>query len=301
MKAQTVVTIFVLVGAVGAAPASAQQPQGTIAYAVGAAPGGLYAATLGGAAVAQPLAPSQPVADPAWSPDGSRVAYVWQAPNGSSEIRATAATGGAATTIVRNGTDPAWSPEGTRIAYIATKSGNALRTVAAAGGNATTVVRPRTPRNSAITSVAWLSDARLAYTLVRWTGRGLASVTSLRTVAAAGGPSRTIALTPPAGLVLTGDSLSVAPSGESLAVTLAPRGSTSGPPTLAVVPTSGGAPTATIPSTMSGSFSPDGTQLCAVQGDFPVFSTLSIVPATGGAPVPTGITAANCAWRPAGM
>ena len=89
-------------------------------------------------------------------------------------------------------------------------------------------------------------------------------------------------------------------SGQSLAVTLAPRRSSSGPPTLAVVPASGGAPTATFPNTMSASFSPDGTQLCAVQGDDPVFSTLGIVPVTGGPAVPTGITAAFCAWRPAG-
>jgi dipeptidyl aminopeptidase/acylaminoacyl peptidase len=302
MGTRTAAAVLAITAGAVAAPAAAtaQQPTAMIAYTVGAAPGGLYTTALGGAA--QPLAAGQTVGDPVWSPDGSRIAYVWQSPSrGKLQVRTVAAAGGASNTVVRNAEDPAWSPDGSRIAYISTGPRNGLRVVPAAGGTATTIAAPRHPRSSTISQITWLPNDRLAYTFVRWTGTGLASVTSLRTVSRTGGPSRTIQLKLPAGMALTGDSLSVSPSGHTLAVTIARRDSVTGPRSLALVPASGGAPTAIIPNTMSGSFSPDGTMLCAVQGNYPVFSTLTIVSVSNASVMTPGITAANCAWRPSGM
>jgi hypothetical protein len=285
-----------ITAAVGAASAAAQTPAGTIAFAAGAAPGGLYSSVLGG--VPQALADG-PIADLAWAPDGSRLAYVWQAAHGTSVLRTIAAAGGPAQTLKRNAQHPAWSPDGSRIAYISGAPRNSLRMVPAAGGRARSIVTPKHQRNTEVGSVAWLPDGRLAYTVIHWTG-GLASTTQLRTIDPSGGPSSGVAVDLPDGLALTGDTLEASPSGQALAVTVTPRTGVGGPYSLALVPSGGGAATTVIPNTFSGSFAPDGQALCAVQGNYPVFSTLAILSTNGATLSTPGIAAADCAWRPQG-
>jgi len=78
--------------AAGAAPALAQQPAGTIAYSVDAAPGSLSTLTFG--ATPAPLVTGQ-AGNPAWSPDGARLAFAAPGPSGRSQlVRTIAATGG---------------------------------------------------------------------------------------------------------------------------------------------------------------------------------------------------------------
>jgi Tol biopolymer transport system component len=67
---------------------------------------------------------------PAWSPDGSRIAYAIGSsqaePAGSGEIVTSSVSGTGPTRIVARrpgATDPAWSPEGDRIAFVADSAG----------------------------------------------------------------------------------------------------------------------------------------------------------------------------------
>lgn len=287
-------SLVTVAAAAGAAPAAAQGPTGTIAFTAGAAPGGLYSTTLGG--TPQVLADGQ-IAGLAWAPDGSRLAYVWQAPHGTPVLRTMPAGGGTAQTVRRDAQDPAWSPDGSRIAFISSAPRNALRIVAATGGRARSVVTPKDQRNTEIGSVAWLPSGRLAYTVIHWTG-GLSSTTQLRTINPAGGPSKPVSLNLPDGLALTGNGIEASPSGQTLAVTVAPPKGLGAPTSLALVPTAGGTATTVIPNTFSASFSPDGQSLCAIQGNYPVFSTLAILSIDGTTLSTPGIPAANCAWQP---
>jgi dipeptidyl aminopeptidase/acylaminoacyl peptidase len=259
MRALLAASIVMIAAAIGVAPAAAQGPTGTIAFTPGAAPGGLYSTVLGG--MPQALA-NGPIGDLAWAPDGSRLAYVGELAHGIAVLRTIPAAGGPAQTVQRNAQDPAWSPDGSRIAYVSNAPHNSLRIVPAAGGPARAIVTPKHQRNTEVSSVAWLPSGRLAYTLIRWTG-GVASTTQLRTIDPAGGPSQRVAVDLPDGLVLTGDTLEVSPSGETLAVTVVPPGTPGASYSLALVPTGGGAATTVIPNTFSGSFSPDGRLLAA--------------------------------------
>ena len=212
-------------------------------------------------------------------------------------LRTISAVGGPAQTVQRNAGKPAWSPDGSRIVFISDRRRNSLRIVAATGGRARSIVTPKHQRNTQIGSVAWLPSGRLVYTVIRSTG-GLASTTRLRTIDPAGGPSQAVTVNLPDGLELTADSLEVSPSGDTLAVTVAKSRVLGAPTSLALVPATGGTATTVIPNTFSGSFSPDGQALCAVQGNYPVFSTLAILSADGATLSTPGISAADCAWRP---
>jgi Tol biopolymer transport system component len=62
---------------------------------------------------------------PAFSPDGSRIAFVWGGEDGNSDIYVRPITGGELqriTTDVAEDVSPVWSPDGTRIAFLRTKN-----------------------------------------------------------------------------------------------------------------------------------------------------------------------------------
>jgi Tol biopolymer transport system component len=80
---------------------------------------------------------------PAWSPDGTRIAYAigsWQTePAGSGQIVTSPVSGKGPTRIVarrRGATDPIWSPEGDRIAFVADSAGGTSIFVTDAIGDA---------------------------------------------------------------------------------------------------------------------------------------------------------------------
>src|SRR5216117_1854859 len=61
---------------------------------------------------------------PAWSPDGTRIAFT-SARDGNWEIYVMNADGSNATRLTDNGAQmPAWSPDGTRIAFTSARDGN---------------------------------------------------------------------------------------------------------------------------------------------------------------------------------
>src|SRR4029077_15008132 len=74
-----------------------------------------------GATATQITASEKPVSDPAWSPDGRRLAFVRD-----EEIWVVEADGSRLTRAVARpgrGRDPRWSPEGLRIAFLSRRRG----------------------------------------------------------------------------------------------------------------------------------------------------------------------------------
>ena len=64
---------------------------------------------------------------PAWSPDGTRIAF-YSERDGNSEIYVMKADGGAVTRLTNSKADegyPAWSPDGTRLAFMSRRNGKA--------------------------------------------------------------------------------------------------------------------------------------------------------------------------------
>jgi Tol biopolymer transport system component len=65
-------------------------------------------------------------ADPAWSPDGRKIAFVSDR-DGNSEIYVMNANGSGQRSLTRNpayDADPAWSPDGRKIAFVSNRDGN---------------------------------------------------------------------------------------------------------------------------------------------------------------------------------
>jgi dipeptidyl aminopeptidase/acylaminoacyl peptidase len=89
-------------------------PPGRIAYTL---PTGLWVANPDGSG-RQNVSPLR-VSDPAWAPDGNRIAVSYH-DVAAGGIHVVAAAGGAATRITQqpNDFDPAWSPDGQRIAFV---------------------------------------------------------------------------------------------------------------------------------------------------------------------------------------
>ncbi|MEO9326050.1 hypothetical protein ABFT23_21330 [Nocardioides sp. C4-1] len=105
---------------------------------------------------------------PAWSPDGTRIAFVRRTTLGSSDILTMDADGTGVTTlssVAAENVDPTWSPDGTRIVFASNRTTGRFQlwSVASSGGPATLVVPTAVGGN--VRSPSWSPDgASIAYT-----------------------------------------------------------------------------------------------------------------------------------------
>ncbi len=78
-------------------------------------------------------------ADPAWSPDGTRIAFVSRRNGGVDSIYVMDSDGQNLTQLTKesNDSDPAWSPDGAKIAFTRSKGGRQVWVMDADGGNQT--------------------------------------------------------------------------------------------------------------------------------------------------------------------
>jgi len=112
--------IAALAGSLSADRAAAAFPggNGKIAYNCGAAPGDICVMNEDGSGQTQ-LTSEHVNVEPAWSPDGSRIAFMsWR--DGNEQIYAMDEDGSGQTRLTTDAVDdrsPAWSPDGTRIAF----------------------------------------------------------------------------------------------------------------------------------------------------------------------------------------
>ena len=130
MSASRLLPLLCLVlalGAVSAADATPPGPNGRIAFALDGGGGGdLYSVNPGGSGLTR-LTWSAQAEAPAWSPDGTRIAYesllgghlhIWvMNADGSGQTQLTFSSG------VGEDADPTWSPDGAQIAFGSTRAG----------------------------------------------------------------------------------------------------------------------------------------------------------------------------------
>lgn len=231
-----------------------------------------------------------------FSPDGTRVAYLSGGrllvakADGTSPKRL--ATGIAQGGGLPTGGPPSWSPNAKRIAY---SDGQALWTVSAAGGRPTSVKGSTSGFVDGATHPVWSHNGKTLYYLAIDEGASVEySVIQVYRVPVTGGTSPTSVSAGFAnGLTIKPFSLSISPSGRTLAVTLADG--TAVPATqygVGLVPIGGGMGTV-LPGLTAAAFAPSGTQLCAQTGGDIVVTTLS--GAVTSTPVTT-VGATGCAW-----
>jgi dipeptidyl aminopeptidase/acylaminoacyl peptidase len=171
-------------------------PNGTrIAYStVGQEPGDLHATPTTDQGKIYTIAvgggPPTPIADgtePAWSPDGTRIAYV-----GTDRNIYTIPANGGTPTPVTTGSDhgfaPTWSPDGSKIAFILERpnQGRAISTVPSGGGTPTQINSDPSVNHS---NPSWSPDGSKILYAVTKIGT---FDTKLVTVPANGGPLTTI-------------------------------------------------------------------------------------------------------------
>jgi TolB protein len=120
--------IVLALGVVSVANATTPGPNGRIAFAsnLGNGTSELYSANADGTALRRLTWTSQTEQAPAWSPDGTQIAYE-SSLGGRYHLWVMNADGSAQTQLTSANAedeDPAWSPDGTQIAFGSTRSGN---------------------------------------------------------------------------------------------------------------------------------------------------------------------------------
>jgi Tol biopolymer transport system component/predicted Ser/Thr protein kinase len=154
--------------------------------------------------------------DPAWSPEGTRIAYTSDE-NGNMDIWVQQIAAGQRVNLTKNHTGydgkPCWSPDGEWIAFVSERNGGGIFIMPALGGIPKRVLSlsfaPSLSYIAAIPPVCWSPDgANLAYAVAG----------SLYTIPASGGMPARVPL-PPTGLTVGYSEPAWSPNGERIACT----------------------------------------------------------------------------------
>jgi len=293
--------------ALALAPAAHAQTSGPlIAFTQGnAAPGGVYT-----------VAPSGPPIDfltsgllPSFSPNGQQVATVGL--NGAVFVSSVNGKGGSRRVASQEGIGlnygpVAWSPNGKQLAY--TSDGDIW--VANVNGRSARRVYSQTAWEDEATHPVFSKSAKSIYFIAL--NQGLSTEVPVYDVMSVpvsgkGKPTAIQPAIPPATpyWALTPFSLSLSPSGNTLAVTLAqravpPPGQSAAPYTAFAVglwPASGDGGVTVLPGFSAAAWAPNGSQLCAndSSGNLDVIDLSGNIDST---PVAASSTPAACAWMP---
>ena len=287
-------------------PGSVILPPGPLAFTEGnGAPGGVYSVQLSGADLDYQVGGLLP----SFSPNGKQVATV--SLSGVIYVSNVTGKGGARKVATQAGIGldygpAAWSPNGKQLAYT---SGGDVYVVNATGGKPKRIYSQSTWEDEA-THPVFSKSGRSVYVIAL--NQGLSAEVPLYQVlsvpvSGSGKPTTIQAPIPVATpyWALTPFSLSLSPSGNTLAVTLAERGDGSlqsgpGPYTAFAVglwPVSGGGSVTVLPGFSAAAWAPNGTQLCANDsaGNLDVIDTGGNVVAT---PVQASARPTACTWVP---
>jgi Tol biopolymer transport system component len=237
---------------------------------------------------------------PSFSPNGKSLAYIGNgsvfvaaASNGSGVRRI--ASGIPTTDALSPGGPAAWSQSSKQLAY---SDGSSVWVVNATGAGSAHKVKGAT--NGFVTSAThpvWSHDGKTLYYLaINQAVSVQSSVYQLYAVPAAGGKATAVGAGFADGWAIRPFSLSMSPSGRTLAVTLGVFGDeTSTSTAVGLVPVKGGMGVA-LPNLSAAAFSPSGLQLCAQSESGLV--TASLGGTTIDVIVPAGATGdpVACAW-----